>query len=213
MELRFLLERVRRTQVGRAVMDFVRRRTTLYPGDLAQTEPDLYADNPLDLEPGLLPEEARVLAATTGTNALIWFNPSARGVRAGGFAASTPDASLVHELVHAVNITWGTFQDRQYSTAEIARRGALSGEEELAWVVDNMYRSERRMWLRGQYLGHKLEPPDSRTLPSDSFAMQAVSRCDWRLRPLASRLEQIDRRTCPYNPFREYASLPPHARP
>lgn len=213
MELRFILERVRRSEVARAVMGLVRRRTTLYPSDVHQTEPDPYPDNPLHHEPGPSREELRILARTTGTSALIWFNSSARVVRSSGVGASTPDASLVHELVHAVNITWGTFRDRPFDSAETQRRAALSGEEELAWVIDNMYRSEMRMWLRGQYLGEKLQPPNSRSLPSDHFAVRAVARCNSNLRQLAARLEHLDGQTCPYNPFREYAALAPHERP
>lgn len=208
VELRLLLERLAGTRVGRTVMTFVQRRATIHPGTRCQTQPDPYADNPLDHEPGLLPEDARFQATYIGANAMIGFAPT-HARYAEGAATWSPDVSLLHELVHAVTITCGIDQHGVYTREEARRRAAPSGEEEVAWVVDNMYRSERGMWLRSLYEG-PLERPGSPLRGSRLRTFEAVSYWNRRLRPFAAELERID---VPYNPFRDFARLPPLARP
>jgi hypothetical protein len=128
--------------------------------------------------------------------------------------------SLLHELVHAVNITWGNYQIRSaFTSEEAARFGVASPEEEIAWIIDNMHRSERGMWLRQRYEGGVLLPPSttlsSRTTGTELSTSEgrAVSRMRWRVPILSSALEHIDARTCPYNPFRAYAARSPLSRP
>lgn len=179
----------------------------------AQSDVDPWEDRPSDFPAGA-EREARRLAATTGANARIWldvgrpidFSPG------GGAEVRAPDSTFVHELVHAVNITWGNYRIH-ISYPDPERRGAPSPEEEFAWLIENMYRSERRMWLRHRYLGERTRAPGTRSLGASLVEREVVELCWRKVRPLAQRLARIDARTCPYNPFREHARLAPGARP
>ena len=218
-EVGFLFDRLCASAVGRALTGAVRLRTTIYPAGNAQTDADPFED-----EPGAFPvehgEQVARDAATTGANARMWFDIHGRTEQAGGTVQSEPVVSLAHELVHAVNITWGNYQVRTFFTEpERQRYGAPTPEEEIAWVIDNMYRSERGLWLRRQYDGTAMLPPGSvpsaRTTGTELSTSEArvVSRMRLRVRMLASALERIDARTCPYNPFRSYARLSSVSRP
>lgn len=214
MELGLTLDRLWASDVGRAVMSCVRRRTTIYATIVDNlTDADPYPDLPGEIGDGAI-AAAREAAATTGARAMIWLGLNAPTTRRAGAVAWAPEASLLHELVHAVNVTWGNFQLHvSFTAADTRRLGVSSPEEEFAWVIDNMHRSERGMWLRGQYEGGELVAPGRPLTGRRESELRVAARCNSRVRMLAARLEQIDARRCPYNPFREYAALSPMARP
>lgn len=214
LELQLTLDRLWTTDVGRAVMSCVRRRTTIYATIVDNlTDADPYADLPGEVAEGAI-GAARAAASTTGARAMVWIGLNAPVRRRQGAVAWAPEASLLHELVHAVNVTWGNFQLQQaFANRDVQRLGVSSPEEEFAWVIDNMHRSERGMWLRGQYEGGEMVAPGRPLTGRRESELRVASRCNSKVRMLAARLEQIDARRCPYNPFREYAAMSPTARP
>ena len=212
VELGLALDRVRSSRVGSAVVDCVRRRTTIYATHGgAYTDPDPFPD-----EAGVEVSNARVDAAmrdatTIGANALIGLDLVESPVARDGADAWAPYVTLLHELVHAVNITWGNYQVRSlFDPAEARRVGVPSPEEEMALLIDNMHRSERGLWIRRRHddAGLLLRPgtiPRRRSTGTDVTRSEArvVSRCERRVPVLAARLATLDRRACPYNPFRD----------
>jgi hypothetical protein len=68
-------------------------------------------------------------------------------------------------------VDWPATRSRSRSKAskDRARPVAPSGEEENAWVIDNMYRSERGMWLRDRYWGRELQEPEGGPIGGGQF--------------------------------------------
>jgi hypothetical protein len=221
MEVGFLLDRVHQNPVGRAVVDCVRRRTTIYSSvGAAQTDVDPYEDMAGVMVSNDRIEEAQIDASTVGANAMIMIDIHGRTQTTGGAVLRSPDASLHHELVHAVNVTAGNFALHRAFTGEGIRRfGAPSQEERFVLLIDNMYRSASGMWLRTRHEEGAMLPPGT-PLRSETSGTgltevegRVVSECNRRVSHLARRLEALDERVSPYNPFRRFARLSPLSRP
>ncbi|MBX3270369.1 MAG: hypothetical protein KF729_08920 [Sandaracinaceae bacterium] len=212
VELGLALDRVASSRVGRAIVDCVRRRTTIYATHGgAYTDPDPFVDQAGVEIPNARLEAAMRDATTIGADALIGIDLIEPAVAQSGAEVWAPYLALLHELVHAVNITWGNYRVRaMFAPTEANRVGAPSPEEEMALLIDNIHRSERGLWIRRRYdsAGPLLRPgtiPRNRSMGIDVTRSEArvVSRCERRVPILAARLAALDRRTCPYNPFRD----------
>lgn len=85
-------------------------------------------------------------------------------------------------------------------------------------LIDNMYRSANGMWLRTRHEEGAMLPPGtplrSQTTGTSLSEVEArvVSECNRNVRHLGRRLEALDERACPYNPFRRLARLSPQSR-
>lgn len=212
-EVGLLLDRIWSTNVGRAVIQSVRKRTTIYHTRGGPTTmPDPFEDE-AGVDVGNTERDvADIDAETIGARAMILVNiHTLPQSRSGAFAWSR-DASLLHELVHAVNITWGNYAIRTSLLGERGRRFGNAGEE-MALVIDNMYRSELRMWLRqGHDHDAPMLPPGTIPAPMGTglttSESRVVARFNTRVPFLAAQLEGLDERVCPYDPFREHARTP-----
>lgn len=197
-----LLDQVRRTRVGRALVRHVRRQTTFYAFDLslgAQADVDPYLD-----EYGWGPptSDLHVAARRVGCRALIRVKPDQTVIHNEGGLLRSPDISLAHELAHAVAITNGA-----YLVHTSPAYGAISREEAYAWMLENMYRREARYSIRNNYLEngatlHFSDPSDESTgILLRRLEQEAVEHFRRRVPALATELERIPAEACPYNPF------------
>ncbi|MFK7986623.1 MAG: hypothetical protein AB8I08_11415 [Sandaracinaceae bacterium] len=200
MQIGLLFERVARSRVGRVLVEGIRMETTVYHGTANQSYPDT-------LRRGA-PEGAYQRARSTGAPAMVYIDLR-RGLRLSGTGLPrNHEISLVHELAHAAHITWGLFDGASYSPGEVARFDSNSPEETDAWIVENMFRLERRVPARRTYLSDQPMPPgelptDQTTgIPLRTAERDCVARLTRKAPLLVSRLAAIPTRECPYNPFR-----------
>ena len=159
-------------------------------------------------------------AQTVGENAMISIDINRPIVRSDDESlVSSPDAALTHELVHAVNINSGNLRlHRAFPPGGAHRYGAPSEEERSAVLIDNMYRSAAGMWLRTRHVEDRMLRPGTElrsevtgTALSEN-ERRVTSNGHRRVGHLARRLQALSERECPYNPFRQWASLSPAAR-
>ncbi len=207
------LDSVFQYAVGAAVILSVRMRTSIYPtiGDPTTGEDTVEA-----ADPGIAYLEAAgpgipyLYASSVGYPAMMFIDPTHRPRPSPAGLVRTLGVSLVHELAHAVNITHGNYQShRLFTPAERARLGAVSPEEIMAWIVENMYRSERGLPLRGRYEGSPplplgVLPSRANThTPLHESEYRTVERIRRRVPLLFSELARIPPGRCRYNPFRD----------
>lgn len=207
-----LYEIVRGSRVGAAVVDSIARRTTLFDGGGGNiTNPDA-----LEAFDGrlLLPSDAYEQARSRGWAAVVYVDTRQR-LREEARLPHELRFSLLHELVHAVNITQGAYraweQYREPCAREAAR--AFGPEEAFAWIVENMYRCEVSGIARAQYddsygLPFGVLPTPSNTVSAlSAMEIDSVEHARQRLPLFARRLEALQ---VPYNPFRDADTRLPH---
>lgn len=91
MHLSTTIERLWTSDVGQAVIECVRRRTTIYPTiGGAQCFPDRYEDNPLEAARLRNDNQAHAEAFTSGTTALVLIDLNRRG--GAGQRSSDPES-------------------------------------------------------------------------------------------------------------------------
>lgn len=203
---------VRTSRVGEAVVASITRRTTVFDGGGGNiTNPDA-----LEAFEGrlLLPPDAYEQARSRGWAAVVYVHTRQR-VRNERQLPLGLRFSLLHELVHAVNITQGAFraweQYREPCAADAAR--AFGPEEGFAWIVENMYRCEVSGIARAQYDNEYGLPPGVRPTPSNTvralnaMEIESVAHARERAPLFARRLEALN---VPYNPFRDANTRLPH---
>mgnify|MGYP006929324791 FL=1 len=200
MQVGFLFDRVHASRVGRVLISGVRRETIVYHGTSNQTFPDTLH--------GQMPEEAHRLARTTGAPAVMFLDLRRGPHRSVTGLPRNHEVSLAHELAHAVHVTWGCYAGSPYAAEDIERFHSPSPEETGAWIMENMFRVERRLPARRTYLGDAPLPPGE--MPSDrttgiplaAAERTAAARLRRKAPSVAERLRSLPARECPYNPFR-----------
>lgn len=214
-----LLDLVRLTAVGRAIVSHVRERTTIYQA--------LYGNNGAYLDTyeawngNQDRDTAASRAAAGGYAAVIRLDFGATAHHNEHGLLKTPDASLAHELAHAVSMTNAGYSHSFSSSvprneAESARfertSRAPSREEAYAWIIENRYRSEARISIRDSYMQdgateYALDPSARSTgVPLAVLEHDAVVHFRRHAAAFATELEQLDSERCPYNPIRRLSS-------
>lgn len=202
MQLGLLFDRVYRTEVGRVLIDSVRLETTVVHGERNVTMPDTLHGGTTTV--------MFALARSTGAPGILFLD-----LRRGARLASTGlprnhEVSLVHELVHAVHITWGGYAARPYTPEQIQRYQSNDPEETRAWIVENMFRIERGYIARRTYLGDGPLPPGEQPtarntgIPLREVEREAVAHLRRQAPAVAQRLRALPTERCPYNPFRAW---------
>ncbi|MFK7991188.1 MAG: hypothetical protein AB8I08_34535 [Sandaracinaceae bacterium] len=202
MQLGLLVDRVHQSEIRRVLIEGIRRDTLIAHGTPNSTSVNTFY--------GAMPTPQFRLAQSTGADAVVFLDLSRRpGPTATGLP-SNHAVSLVHELAHALNTTWGGYSVAGYSTAEQARYDSNAPEETRAWILENMFRVERGVAARRTYLGDMPLPPGAVPSPRNTGIplrgreRDAVQHLRTIAPPVASRLTALARDRCPYNPFRHW---------
>lgn len=197
--------------VGRVVIDHVVGRTTIYDAGQGSNyaSPDVLEEHEGRL---LLPAEANAEAATHGWPATVHIDATQSARTQEGLPRDLR-YSLLHELVHAVTITHGCYRGwSPNQSCYVEATGAPSPEESFAWIVENMYRYEVSRIARSRYidargLPYGALPNAANTVAAlEAIELYAVAFARAFLPDLAAALASLDRRTVPYNPFRDAGS-------
>ena len=207
-----LLNAIRATRTGAAILDSVVKRVTIRPLE-NPFEVNAFASprncrNAIELlaEPvGCRPGAVWELGTGMGTASTIYFTP---GTYSPGdplmnkrykhdVAGKKPDEVLCHELVHAMRHTQGELDRRPMGD------GFDKVDEFHAIMVANIYCSERGRPLRRNHHG---SAPMQHEFATDGFRFYAwynklVSKFVSDLPELARQLSRIN---CPWNPVREH---------
>jgi len=103
---------------------------------------------------------------------------------------------------------------RLFTDSERERVGANGREELMAWIIENMFRSERQLRLRGSYddshalpIGVLVPSRASTHTPLHESEYRMVERTRQRVPVLFTLLARIPRSRCRYNPFRDGPTL------
>jgi hypothetical protein len=213
--VKMTFDRVISNDVGRIIVKNIRRRTRIVPwqdmsasGNTTPPRSTARDGSPRGERLASCRELPRTCADPSfegtgrGSTAIIEITPAAWPDVPGG---PGPDEVLVHELVHACQITQGVLSRRP------AGHGYARFSEFCAIVGENMYRSARSGAAAFLRASHR--PADQARPPDDLMYFYGPSLRDldeWemldRLRTLqqslARPLEELSPQLCPYNPFR-----------
>lgn len=134
------------------------------------------------------------------------------------------DCVLLHELVHAARMMWGVVQTLRFEPARDERVwGFRNSEEYYAVLIENMYRSERHIPMRQDYVSdRRLRFVCSAVREQDPYIQlerRWIAKLQVEMPTLVSELERIPRFIAARNPFADarygsYDSIPARgARP
>ena len=134
------------------------------------------------------------------------------------------DCALLHELVHAARMMWGVVQTLRFEPAGDERVwGFRNSEEYYAVLIENMYRSERQIPMRQDYVSdRRLRFVCSAVREQDPYIQlerRWIAKLQVEMPTLVSELERIPRVIAARNPFADarygsYDSIPARgARP
>lgn len=163
-----------------------------------------------------LPEYNPTPGTGIGTSSTIRFSPEEwerdnAPIAAGPNAQLTADATLVHEIVHALRNSWGVSVSRRFDDDRTNEWWMDNSEEYYATVLMNMYLSERGFSRATSY---RL-PTRMRMVPNHQGLQHPYIILERRwigaffadMGPVAQGLAGLNQHECPYNPFRQYQTM------
>ncbi len=193
------------SNVAQHVIRNIVKRTTIYDGgnDAAPDSYEPYAGRLITMPTAVYARASR----GDGWAANVFVDTTQRRRTERGLPRALR-FSLMHELVHAMNITNGCYRRwTSYEGCETDAAGAHSPEEAFAWMIENMFRYEVSSIGRDRYddpSGIATLPTARSTIPGlTGFEHSAVRFAEARLPRLARGLGALGPNVTPYNPFRD----------